>query len=212
VRRRTNVSNRKPNVSLSCRRFRNVAGLASVVVPFGVAVHLGAEAAAVGHDGLGFGFVVRHGYFVALIIAAAGWFASTVGIGRPESERRRRCAILRSDLSGAHGIRGLLLLAASQLAFFGVTQAAEGVPVASGGVALGLGVALAGSLLSAVLVFFFGRSLIVAGLDAVIGTAPVRLAATAVAHRDSRIATPRRAASAFSLFVPNRPPPNMSRT
>jgi hypothetical protein len=110
-----------------------------------------------------------------------------------------------------HGARGLLLLAAAQLAFFGVTQAAEGVPVASGAVALGLGVALAGSLLSAVLVFFFGRSLIVAGLDAVIGTVPLRCAATVVARRDGRSAIPRRAASAFSLFVPNRPPPNLSR-
>ncbi len=198
-------------MSPSCRRFRNVAGLASVVVPFGIAVHLSAEAAAVGHDGLGFGFVLRHGYFVALILAAAGWFGSTVGIGRSESERRRRCAILRSDLSGVHGARGLLLLAAAQLAFFGVTQAAEGVPVASGAVALGLGVALVGSLLSAVLVFFFGRSLIVAGLDAVIGTVPLRCTAAVVARRDGRSAIPRRAASAFSLFVPNRPPPNLSR-
>jgi len=193
------------------RRLWNVAGLASAVVPFAVAVHLIAEGAALGGEGFGIGFVVRHAYFGGILAAAAGWFAATVGIGRSAAERRRRCAILRADFAGVSGgARGFLTLAGAQFAFFAATQAVEGVPIAAGAVALGLGAALAGSLLCAALVFAFGRSVIVAGLDAVIGVAPLRPAATALGRRDRTIAPTRRATAAFTLFVPNRPPPMLS--
>jgi hypothetical protein len=191
-------------------RLRNMAGLASAVVPCSIVVHLGAEAAAVGTAGFGFDFMVRHAYFAALIVAAGWWFGATVGFGQPGRERRRRCAMLRADLSGFRRPRNLVVLAAAELAFFGLTQILEGVPIASGALALGLGVAFLGSLLCAFLVFLFGRSLVVAGLDSVIGTAPSRAAATPLARRDRTIAAPRSATSAFTLFVPNRPPPILS--
>jgi hypothetical protein len=197
---------------MNAHRLRNVAGLASAVVPFAVAVHLIAEGAALGREGFGFGFVVRHAYFAGLLLVAAWWFCATVGIGRPAAERRRRCAMLRADLLDVGGVRGLLTLAGAQIAFFGVTQAVEGVPIASGAVVLALGVALAGSLLCAALVFLFARSIVVAGLDSVIGVAPLRPAARALARRERTIAIPRRATSAFSLFIPNRPPPILSRS
>lgn len=208
---RVDVLSAAPGVGINYRRLRIVAGLASAVVPFAVAVHLIAEAAAVGPDGLGFDFVARHLYFVALLSAAAWWFGAIVGVGQPAAERRRRNAILRADLSGKHGLGRLAVLTGSQLAFFALTQAVEGVPIVSGAVALGLGVVLAGSLLCAALVFFFGRSIIVAGLDSVIGTAP-RPASTALACRRRAVPAPRHAASAFTLFVPNRPPPIVSPT
>lgn len=202
-----NDSIRTPDVGLNSRRMRNIAGLASVGVPFAIVVHLIAEAAALGHDGLDVDFVARHGYFAALVSAAVWWFAATVGVGKPSAERRRRCAILRADLAALRGSRGLLVLGVAQLAFFGTTQAVEGVPIASGAAALGLGIAFAGSLLSACVVFFFGRSLIVAGLEAAIGCLPSRLAPASIARRKRAVVGPRRAASAFTLFVPNRPPP-----
>jgi hypothetical protein len=195
---------------MNYHRLRNVAGLASVVVPFALGVHLIAEWAAIGGDGFGFDFLVRHLYLAPLLPAAAWWFCATVGIGRRMAERRRRCAILRADLGDVSGPGGLLTLAGAQLAFFGVTQALEGVPIASGSVALGLGIALAGSLLCAALVFFLGRSIIVAGLESVIGSAPLRPATNTLARRDGTIAAPRHATSAFTLFVPNRPPPAVS--
>jgi len=193
------------------RRLWNVAGLASAVVPFAVAVHLIAEGAALGGEGFGIGFVVRHAYFAGILAAAAWWFAATIGIGRPAAERRRRCAILRADLAGVSGgACGFFTLAGAQLAFFAATQAVEGVPIVTGAVALGLGVALAGSLLCAASIFAFGRSVIVAGLGVAIGVAPLRPAATALGRRDRTIAPTRRAAAAFTLFVPNRPPPMLS--
>jgi hypothetical protein len=197
-------------LGLNVRRWRNVAGLASAAVPCAIVVHLSAEAAAAGREGFGFDFVVRHAYFAVLVVAAAWWFGSTAGIGHAARERRRRCAVLRADFAGVRRPQGFLMLAAAELAFFGLTQAVEGVPIASGAVALGLAVAFAGSLLSAFLVFFFGRSLVVAGLDSVIGTAPLRPAAKPLAHRARVHTAARRAASAFTLFVPNRPPPFMS--
>jgi hypothetical protein len=199
-------------MGMNCRRLRNLAGLASVSVPFAIAVHLIAEVAAVGRGGLGLDFVARHSYFGALVLVAAGWFGATVGIAQGNSERRRRCAILRADLGGVRRPQGFALLAGAQLAFFAATQGLEGVPIAAGAVVLALCVAVAGSLLSAFVVFFFGRSLIVAGLDSVIGTTPLGPAAITFARREPPAAAPRRATSAFSLFIPNRPPPMTSQT
>jgi hypothetical protein len=197
---------------MNVRRMRNLAGLSSAVVSCAIVVHLVAEAAAVGTAGFGFEFVVRHWYFAALLVAAASWFGSAVGIGQPGSECRRRCALLRADLAGLRHSRSLVLFSTAELAFFGITQIVEGVPIASGALVLGLAVALLGSLLSAFFALFFGRSLVVAGLDSVIGTAPLRPAVAPLARRAGTIAPARHATSAFTLFVPNRPPPILSHT
>jgi hypothetical protein len=207
---RSNARSDRPGLGMTARRLRSFAGLAAAIVPCAIIVHLVAEAAATGRDGLDFAFVVRHGYFGVLFLASAFWFGSTVGLGRPASERRRRCALLRADLGTAPRPQSLTMLVGANLGFFALTQAFEGVPVASGSFALGLGVALCGSMLSALLVFLFGRSIVAAALDSVIGTSPIRCAADRVARRVRVVAAPRDAASAYSLFIPNRPPPTMS--
>jgi hypothetical protein len=188
-----------------------VGGLAAAIVPCAMIVHLVAEAAANASDGLSLGFVVRHAYFVVLFALAAFWFGSTVGLGRSASERRRRCALVRADLDTRRHPQHLFVLAAANVAFFMLTQAVEGMPILGGAFALGLGVALAGSLLSAVLIFLFGGSLVGAVLDSVIGTAPLRDAAVSAAPKVDRVATPRHATFTYSLFMPNRPPPITSR-
>jgi hypothetical protein len=161
-------------VSTAVRRLRAAAGLAAAVVPCAIVVHLVSEAAAIGADGLSGAFVARHAYFAVLLIASAAWFAATVGLGRPAAERRRRCALIRAELNSGHRPYGALLLASANIGFFALTQAVEGIPIASGALALGLCTAVAGSLLSALLVFVFGGSLVIAGLESVISTAPLR--------------------------------------
>ncbi len=198
---------------MNARRLRGLAGLAAAIVPCAMIVHVLAEAAATWHDGLDLNFVVRHSYFGALLALSAWWFGATVGLGRPAAERRRRCALLRSHLAGSRRPQSLLVLAGANLAFFGLTQAAEGAPLADGSVTLGLGVALAGSLLAALLVFFFGRSIAAAGLECAIGQAPQPCPVLPPAGtRPRTFAAPRRATDAFTLFVPNRPPPAATRS
>jgi len=205
-----NARNVRPGAGVTFRRLRSLAGLAAAIVPFAIIVHLVAEAAAVGRDGLCIGFLVRHSYFGGLFLAAVAWFGSTAGLNRPARERRRRCALLRADLKAAGRPHSLIVLIGANVAFFGLTQAVEGMPIASGALALALGVALAGSLLAALLVFLFGESIAAAGLESVIGTAPLHRGASGALRREWAIIVPRRATSAFSLFVPNRPPPTAS--
>ncbi len=195
---------------MSLRRFRTFGGLAAAIVPFAIVVHLVAEAAARGADAWNVGFVVRHAYFVALFGLAVAWFIVTVGLGRPAAERRRRCALVRADLSGGRRPRRLFGLIGANLGFFLLTQAVEGIPI-SGAVALGLGIGLAGSLLSGFLVFLFGGSLVARVLDVVIATSPLRRTGPAHSPADGTLATPRSATFAYSLFVPNRPPPTRPR-
>jgi len=191
-------------------RLRTSAGLAAAIVPCAILVHLIAEAAAVGHAGLGAPFVARHGYFGLLFIAAAIWFGATVGLHRPKNERRRRCALLRADLRGTRGKFGIATLVGANLGFFAVTQAVEGIPIAAGALGLSLVVALAGSLATAFVAFFFGRAIAAAAMDSVIGRAPRWRCLQIVARRAQVVAAPRHATSAYSLLRPNRPPPILS--
>lgn len=192
---------------MTVRRLRTVAGLAAAIVPCAIVVHLVAELAAAGHDAFGLGFVLRHTYFGVLFAGAVAWFSATAGLRAPAAERRRRCAMLRADLAGAGRLSNLAALTGANLFFFAATQAVEGLPVVSGAAVLGLSVALIGSLLSALLVFAFGRSLARAGLAAVIGAVPQRRDIRSIVRRERTIEPPRRPSFSFSLFVPNRPPP-----
>ena len=192
---------------MNVARLRTCAGLATAVVPCAILVHLIAEAAAVGRDGLDLSFVVRHAYFGLLFVAAALWFCATTGIGRCASERRRRCALARADLRGGQGRFGIATLVGANLAFFALTQTVEGVPIAAGAVALSLAIAFSGSVSAALLVFFFGSAFARAALDSVIGHASRRARCPAAPRRARVLAVARHATTTYSLLRPNRPPP-----
>jgi hypothetical protein len=204
---RLDASTARPGSPMTFQRIRNYAGLAAAIVPLAIVVHLAAEAAATGREGITLGFVARHAYFGVFFGAAACWFGATVGLGRSPAERRRRCALLRVELGGARRFPHLAKLVGANLAFFAVTQAVEGAPIASGALAIGLTVALAGSLLAALLAFAFGDSIVAVGLDSVIASAPLRRNVAPCRGPDRAIAIPRHASSDYSLFIPNRPPP-----
>jgi hypothetical protein len=94
------------------------------------------------------------------------------------------------------------------LIFFGVTQLLEGVPIASESIGIGLTAAVLGALLSALIIFFWGRSLAATALATVV-LRPRHPGPRAFA-RQRIVDVPRAAAATFTLFVPNRPPPAMS--
>jgi hypothetical protein len=183
-----------------------LAGLAAAVVPFAILVHLVAEAVSLGRDALGAAFLIRHIYLGVVLFATSIWFGRTVGVGCSAAERRRRCTLIRAQLRDSAAGASVASLALANITFFGLSQLVEGVPIASGDWFIGLGAALLGSLVSALVVFLFGRSLIIAALEAIgvlLRQSTTRTKPTAVRFW----VAPRRASSAFSLFVPNRPPP-----
>ncbi len=179
-----------------------VAGLAAGVVPLAVAVHLVAELAATA--GAADGFAWRHAYMVPLVAVALLAFGATLGMGRGRREFVRRSALTRAALRRVGTRAGVRDLFLANLAFFAATQLLEDVPVAAGSIALALVVAAVGSLVVAFIVGTLGRTLAIA-VTAALCRAAARRAPASHAVRHARAT--RRASSAFSLFVPNRPPP-----
>jgi hypothetical protein len=187
---------------------RTLAGATSIVVPSAIAVHLGAEALALGAGSVTPSFWLRHAYLLVPLVLALWSFTRTVGIGTARSEMIRRCALVRAQLRRAGGGSTILAFTVANLAFFGVTQLLEGIPIATESIGVGLAAAAVGSLLAALVVYFWGRSVVATALAAVIRRPrdPRRFAFA----RRLVVDAPRAAASPFSLFVPTRPPPNSS--
>jgi hypothetical protein len=186
---------------------RTLAGATSAVVPFAIGVHLCAEALALGAAAREASFWLRHVYLLLPLGLALWSFARTVGLGRRRAEMIRRCALVRARLRDAGGGSTIVGFTVANLAFFGVTQSLEGVPIASGSTVTGLGAALAGALLAALVIFCWTRSLVTL---VTIAVARTRNARPFARPRRRVVAASRAAASAFSLFVPNRPPPTPS--
>ena len=184
---------------------RTLAGATSVVVPFAIGVHLGAEALALGAGAIGPDFWLRHAYLLVPLALALWSFSRTVGLGAPRTEMIRRCALVRAQLRHAGGGSTILAFTLANLVFFGLTQLLEGVPIASASIGTGLTAAAIGSLLSALVVYFWGRSIVATALAAVVSR-PRNRSRFAFTRRRI-VAVSRAAAYAFSLFVPNRPPP-----
>jgi len=184
---------------------RTLAGATAVVVPSAIAVHLTAEALALGAGAIAPDFWLRHVYLLVPLALALWSFSRTVGIGAPRREMIRRCALVRAQLRHAGGGSTIVAFTLANLAFFGVTQLLEGVPIAAASIGVGLTAALIGSLLSALAVYFWGRSIVTTALAAVVRR-PRNRRRFAFAQRYI-VVVPRAAATAFSLFVPNRPPP-----
>jgi hypothetical protein len=187
---------------------RALAGATSVVVPFAIGVHLVAEGLALGAGVLVPEFWLRHAYLLAPLALALWSFSRTVGLGAPRAEMIRRCALVRAGFRAAGPASAISAFTVANLAFFGVTQLLEGVPIASESIGIGLTAAVFGALFSALIIFFWGRSLVSMALAAAVQRSrnPGRLALA----RRHIVAVPRAAAATFSLFVPNRPPPAMS--
>jgi hypothetical protein len=187
---------------------RTLAGATSVVVPFAIGVHLVSEALALGASSISPDFWLRHAYLLVPLVLALWSFSKTVGLGVPRAETIRRCALVRAQLRRAGGGSTIAAFTLANLVFFAVTQVLEGVPIASASLGLGLTAAVIGSLLSALVIYFWGRSIVACALA--LAVPRERNRAHFAFTRRCAVAVPRAAASAFSLFVPNRPPPAAS--
>lgn len=184
---------------------RTLAGATAIVVPSAIGVHLVAEAFALGAAAAQPEFWLRHAY-LALPLAVALWsFARTVGLGRSRAEMVRRCALVRARLRVAGGGSAVAAFALGNFVFFALTQLIEGVPIATASLGGGLAAAVAGSILSALVIFLWGRPLVARALAVAICESRPRVR-TAPARRRVAV-SPRAPRVAFSLFVPNRPPP-----
>jgi hypothetical protein len=190
------------------RRLGSLAGLAAAVVPSAILVHVVAESLSLDRSPLSRGFVLRHVYLGVLFALSTWVFARTVGLGYSFGERRRRSAFVRAAIAQRRAGLSFMTLVLSQLAFFALTQLGEGIPILAGDLRLGLCAGVVGSLLSALLVCAFGRTVIVTAIETLSWS--VRSLAAPLAQRLAEDAVPRHAARIFSLFVPNRPPPYWS--
>ena len=190
---------------LQLSSLRTLAGATSVVVPFAILVHLVSEALALGLTSVTAYFWLRHAYLLGPLALAVWWFSRTVGLGAPRAEMIRRCALVRAQLRRAGGGSTILAFTSANLAFFVVTQFLEGVPIAAASIGTGVTAAVIGSLLSALVIYFWGRSIVAIALA--VAVARSRNPGRPAFARRRVVAIARTAASAFSLFVPNRPPP-----
>jgi hypothetical protein len=194
---------------LQLSSLRTLAGATSVVVPLAIAVHLGSEALALGSAAFAPAFWLRHVYLLVPLALALWSFSDTVGLGRTHAEMIRRCALVRARLRVAGGGSAIVAFTLANIGFFGITQLLEGVPIAAGSATVtGLVAAVAGSLIAALVIFFWARSFAVIALGAV--CARPRNVRTGARPRRRRAAPSRGASFTFSLFVPNRPPPALS--
>jgi hypothetical protein len=184
---------------------RTLAGATAVVVPSAIGVHIGAEALALGGAAGQPDFWLRHAYLIVPLCLALWSFSRTVGLGGRRPEMVRRCALVRARLREAGAGSTMAAFALANLAFFALTQLLEGVPIAEASLGTGVTAAVIGSVLSALVVFIWGRSIVANALAAVVRRVRPRLRRTMAQRRI--VDVPRAAASAFSLFVPNRPPP-----
>jgi hypothetical protein len=187
---------------------RTLAGATAVVIPSAIAVHLAAESIALGDGAAHADFWLRHAYLSVPLCLALWSFARTVGLGCAHRELVRRCALVRARLREAGAGSTAAAFAFANLVFFALTQALEGVPIAGPSIATGIAAAAIGSVLSALVVFCWGRPLAARALAAAVRRP--RSSARFVAFRPRFVSISRAAGAAFSLFVPTRPPPAAS--
>lgn len=190
-------------------RMRALSGMAAAVVPGAIVVHLVAEALSIGSASLGADFVMRHLYLGGLLVLSSWAFAELAGIGGPHREMLRRTALLRAEFRAIGRTRAhCALLAVANLAFFGLTQVAEGGPILSGNLGVGIVAAIAGSIVAALFVLRFTRRITAAVRAVAIrrnaGRRPLRRRARII------ILPARHAGSVYTLIIPNRPPPALS--
>jgi hypothetical protein len=131
-------------------RARAILLYLALSVPFGIAVHLGAEFAGLGRDAEDIAFSPLHAYLAIIAVLALLGFLIMGGFFASAGERRRRLGLLAGALP-FHG-RGPGFFAFSaglQFAFFAVTQIGEGCPVCKGDLMVGVLAAIVASIVGA---------------------------------------------------------------
>lgn len=192
---------------MTTRRLRAVALLAALMMPLGAAVHIIWEIAGVGVTA---DFAARHAYLIGLLVVSIIGLMLLAARTGSRHDRRRALNLLVADLpQRGRGPGFAALVIGLQISFAALTLLLEGsafTPLAS-----------VGSFVCAVFAAVLGALL----LDA--GAAPLIAIAASMRHyivRDRSVRCAVRVARrylfaprlprtrAYTLFVPNRPPPN----
>lgn len=191
-------------------RLRALLLYLAMSVPFGIAIHLGAEFAGLGRDADDLAFSPMHGYLAVVAVAAAAIFLIAAGFFVGPAERRRRIARLSEALPfRGRGAAFLVFSAVVQFGFFLVTQLGEGCPLCHGDLLIGIAVALCASIAGAYGLAALGRE--IARAVAAYGIsrereprAPDRIGIWRIAF------APASTYSTFAATLGNRPPPVVS--
>ena len=177
--------------------------------PLGILAHLTSEFAGLGvRDADDVLFSARHGYLLAIALAAVAAFALVLFRGGAGSARERAERIVsRLPYRGA-GTRFVALSFGVQFAFFALTQIGEGCPLCSGDMWTGALAAAFASLAGAVLVAFCKRRIVEFAIALVIALSVDDGASAAVARLHAAATRTLVCARRSALYVfRNRPPP-----
>ncbi|MGZ3505731.1 MAG: hypothetical protein ACXWNJ_14050 [Vulcanimicrobiaceae bacterium] len=177
-------------------------------IPFGIAVHVGAEFAGLGRAADDLALSPLHAYLLVLGLVSFAAFLIAGGFFASRAERRRRIALLAHALPfGGRGPRFIVLSTVVQFAFFALTQVGEGCPLCGGDAAVGVIAAVVASVLGACLLAALRTR--IARIVETICYAIERNARCAPARRVSRISaiSIAKPSERFALAIANRPPP-----
>lgn len=186
-------------------QLRTLMLCAAAATPLGIAVHLGAEAIALGPAGLHVDFLTRHLYFI--VVASLGYFGGRRLLMPYVRRGLVQVHALRRDLPWhGRGKRFFTLLYAVQFGFAGLTLAAEGHGLSRGdwtaGALTALLIALAGARLLAILPGHIVRTFAGAYLRRERLRLYERFLRRQQPHRVARLL-----ATGFETIAGNRPPP-----
>jgi hypothetical protein len=188
-------------------RARAILLYLTLSVPFGIAVHLGAEFGGLGRDAEDLVFSPLHAYLALIAVVALAAFLIAGGFFASNAERRRRIGLLAGALPfNGRGPRFFAFSSGLQLTFFAVTQLGEGCPLCKGDVFVGVLVAIVASIVGAFALIELRRQIV----QAVVATSFERKSAQPRSvRRLPRYAT-YAVVSIYATFAEtlgNRPPP-----
>jgi hypothetical protein len=184
----------------------SLLAFAATALPLAIFAHLAGEVAGLGEQSrLAAVFSGRHAYFLALGLAAFIAVRTIVMSAGGASNASRLEGLLRALPFGGRGARFAALTFAVQLAFFAVTQIAEGCPLCGGDVAAGVLTAILVAAIGSVLLALCERRL----LACVLLFFWVAAGSLSAPRRRPRVTVPRFAGrrGAFLFSIASRPPP-----
>ncbi len=123
---------------------------AALTVPFGIAVHLVAELAGLGYRAdANLVFSSRHAYLALFALLSPIGLWTTLKMLPRDGQRRAIERLIEALPFQGHGTQFFAVSLLAQFLFFAVTQSAEGTPLGTGDLGIGVLAALAASLVGA---------------------------------------------------------------
>jgi hypothetical protein len=189
---------------------KTLLALALLTVPLGLIVHLFAELAEFGAADAGLIVSPRHDYLWASL---AGLLIAGIVAIRRLGAREALANVRRLGRAlpfAGKGVGFFLVAASAQFGVFAATQVAEGDPMLGGSLAVGIAAAVAGAVISTLIVALLGRTIVRAAGELVwyvTRTAAQHASSAAYAYRRA-VRLRVRSTAQYRLRAPNRAPPS----